>query len=55
MFRVFLTNFGHEIGNGFATLEAAKAFGISRGFEFRVMHGGNVVGGWGVFSGWRAF
>ena len=37
-----------------AERKEAKTAGKKFGFEFHVMHNGNVVGGWEVFRGWRA-
>lgn len=55
MFDLFFTNIPDRgLVGSFATLEAAKAAGRKFGFEFHVMHNGNVVGGWEVFRGWRA-
>ena len=55
MFDLFFTNISDRgLVGSFETLEAAIAAGRKFGFEFHVQkRGGNVVGGWTVFGGWR--
>lgn len=56
MFNVYLVNFPDRgLVGSFESLEAAKAAGMKAGFEFAVMKDGNLVGAWGVFSGWRVY
>lgn len=54
MYKVYFINFGYFSDRRFDTLEAAKEWGKSKGFEFTVYDENDVVQGtWGVFSGWR--
>ena len=52
-FRCFLTNFGYYLSCDHDTLEAALAYGRSKGFQFVVHCGGHVVAAWCPIGGTR--
>jgi hypothetical protein len=54
-FRVFYVNLGWYALEDFATLDEAIAYGKSKGWEFAVHHGSNVVAGWDFFGGLRRY
>jgi hypothetical protein len=55
LFRVYYINHGYYSAEEFTTIDAALAYGKSRGFEFTVSSNKDgPVAGWSVFGGtWR--
>jgi hypothetical protein len=51
MYRIFYTNFGYGMPNRFATLEAAMAYGKSKGFEFAVYKNAQRAAAWSPIGG----
>jgi len=53
MYRIHYTNFNYFADTDFSTVEAALAYGKSRGFEFAVLasNSGVVAATWSVFGG----
>lgn len=52
-YQVHYTNFGYLAQDEFDTLDAAIAYGRSKGFEFQVMRGNKLLAFWTVFGGLR--
>ena len=55
MFRVHFTNMGHEAPHQFASVGAAKAFGIRSCFEFTVRDEYGIVLAWSPIGGTREY
>jgi outer membrane receptor for monomeric catechols len=53
MFKIHFTNHFYFAQDTFGTLEAAKAYGKSKGFDFSVHGPAGIVGAWSVFGGYR--
>ena len=52
MYSIYYTNFAYGTGPEFETVEAALAYGKSKGFEFSVHSDhGQIVASWTVFGG----
>lgn len=54
MYHIFLINFGYYLDQTFDNLDAAIAFGKSKGFEFSVYKSGLLIGSaTGVSFSWK--
>ena len=51
MFKVYLTNFGIQVGHDVATLEEAVQFCKNAGFECTIVQNGELFGKYSTISG----
>lgn len=55
MFKVYFTNHQYHSQEQFNTFKAAKEYGKSRGFNFRIEYRGAIVASWNIISGMKIY